>query len=403
MVGAAITTVLLIHGSPGHQPVGFSLQIALWLWFTVLFANFAEAVAEGRGKAQAEALRKATRETMANRFRADGTTEAVSSSQLRKGDVVVVEAGEIIPGDGEVIEGAATVDESAITGESAPVIREAGGDRSAVTGGTRVLSDEIKIRITANPGERFPRPHDFAGRRRAAARRRRTKSRSRFCSPALTVIFLLVVVTLKPFGIYSAPHSPIAVLIALLVCLIPDDHRRLAERHRHRRHGPPAAAQRAGHERPRGRGRRRRGRAAARQDRHHHARQPPGHRVPPRARRVSTSASPTPRNSPRSPTKRPKAAASSCWPRKNSASAAATSAACTAEFVPFTAQTRMSGVDPAHGTRRSAKARPTPSRAVVEAQGGNLSPASVTEQRRGDLALRRHAARRRRKRAPCSA
>src|SRR5581483_10546190 len=147
-VGSAITTILLFRG--GSQ-FGFNLQITLWLWFTVLFANFAEAMAEGRGKAQADSLRKARAETMAYRLLADGRTEEVPGSKLRTGDVVVVSAGEFIPGDGEVIEGVASVDESAITGESAPVIRESGGDRSAVTGGTRVLSDEIKVRITSNP------------------------------------------------------------------------------------------------------------------------------------------------------------------------------------------------------------------------------------------------------------
>src|SRR6202048_2127841 len=152
-VGALITTVLLVtgHGSP----FGFQLQIAVWLWFTVLFANFAEAMAEGRGKAQAKALRATRTETFGNRLKADGTVEKIGANLLRKGRVVGVSANEITPGDGEVIEGAATVDESAITGESAPVIRESGGDRSAVTGGTKVLSDIIKVQITADPGHGF--------------------------------------------------------------------------------------------------------------------------------------------------------------------------------------------------------------------------------------------------------
>src|SRR5271163_4423574 len=155
-IGSVLTTILLIQGVLDHSgSFAFNLQITLWLWFTVLFANFAEAMAEGRGKAQADTLRKAKGETMAYRFRADGTTAAVSSSMLRTGDVIRVEAGQFIAGDGEVIEGVASVDESAITGESAPVIREAGGDRSAVTGGTRVLSDWIRIKITSNPGETF--------------------------------------------------------------------------------------------------------------------------------------------------------------------------------------------------------------------------------------------------------
>src|SRR6266436_5802967 len=155
-VGAVITLVVLISNLVQHHgDFRFGLQITLWLWFTVLFANFAEAMAEGRGKAQAETLRKARSETQANRLLPNGQTEVVASSKLRSGDQVIVIAGELIPGDGEIYEGVASVDESAITGESAPVIREAGGDRSAVTGGTRVLSDQIKIRITSNPGETF--------------------------------------------------------------------------------------------------------------------------------------------------------------------------------------------------------------------------------------------------------
>ena len=152
-IGSVITTALLILHP--HQDFGFNLQITLWLWFTVLFANFAEAMAEGRGKAQAETLRKARSETIAKRITSDGKIEEIPSAKLRAGDLVSVVAGELIPGDGEIIEGVASVDESAITGESAPVIREAGGDRSAVTGGTRVLSDFIKVKITSNPGETF--------------------------------------------------------------------------------------------------------------------------------------------------------------------------------------------------------------------------------------------------------
>src|SRR5262249_55493609 len=155
-VGAVLTTFQLLWNASHHIGFfSFELQITLWLWFTVLFANFAEAMAEGRGKAQADTLRKARSETKAHRLVSDGTIEAIPTSQLRSGDIVLVSTGEFIPGDGEVIEGVASVDESAITGESAPVIRESGGDRSAVTGGTRVLSDEIKVRITSNPGETF--------------------------------------------------------------------------------------------------------------------------------------------------------------------------------------------------------------------------------------------------------
>ena len=152
-IGAVMTSVQLAWNVYQRLPgFSFALQITLWLWFTVLFANFAEAMAEGRGKAQADTLRKARAETMARRMLADGELETVSSSKLRAGDLVIVKAGEFIPGDGEVVVGVASVDESAITGESAPVIRESGGDRSAVTGGTRVLSDEITIKITSNPG-----------------------------------------------------------------------------------------------------------------------------------------------------------------------------------------------------------------------------------------------------------
>src|SRR5579864_1461390 len=153
-VGAALTTVFVVRDiAVGAVGVGFGVQIAIWLWFTVLFANFAEAMAEARGKAQADALRKTKTDVIAKRTTAKGTIEQVPGSALRVGDMVTCEAGDLIPGDGEVIEGVATVDESVITGESAPVIRESGGDRSAVTGGTRVLSDQIKIRITSNPGE----------------------------------------------------------------------------------------------------------------------------------------------------------------------------------------------------------------------------------------------------------
>ena len=178
LVGAAISTVDAFR-SPGQTL--FVSQIAIWLWFTVLFANFAEAVAEGRGKAQAKALRATRTRTSANKISGNGKIEIVDADSLRKGDVILVRATEIIPADGEIILGAATVDESAITGESAPVIREAGGDRSAVTGGTRVLSDEIKIRITANPGEGFL-DRMIALVEGASRQKTPTKSRSRFCS-----------------------------------------------------------------------------------------------------------------------------------------------------------------------------------------------------------------------------
>jgi K+-transporting ATPase ATPase B chain len=220
-VGALLTTFQLIWNAVHHAgEVSFGLQITLWLWFTVLFANFAEAMAEGRGKAQADTLRKSRAETEAKRLKKDGTTETVPSSQLRSGDVVVVIAGEFIPGDGEVIEGVASVDESAITGESAPVIRESGGDRSAVTGGTRVLSDEIKVRITSNPGETFL---DRMIRLVEGASRQKTPNEIalNILLAGLTIIFLLAVVTLQPFAIYSGAPQSIFVLVSLLVCLIP--------------------------------------------------------------------------------------------------------------------------------------------------------------------------------------
>ncbi len=220
-VGSVVTSALLVRDVLGHQgEFGFNLQITLWLWFTVLFANFAEAMAEGRGKAQADALRKARSETVANRVLPDGTIEKIPSSKLRSGDLVSVSAGEFIPGDGEIIEGVASVDESAITGESAPVIREAGGDRSAVTGGTRVLSDHVKIKITSNPGETFL---DRMIALVEGAERQKTPNEIalNILLAGLTIIFLLAVVTLQPFAIYSGSPQTVFVLVSLLVCLIP--------------------------------------------------------------------------------------------------------------------------------------------------------------------------------------
>jgi potassium-transporting ATPase ATP-binding subunit len=217
-IGSVITTVLLLRGGSAFK---FNLQITLWLWFTVLFANFAEAMAEGRGKAQADTLRKARSETVANRLAGnDGRVEQVASSKLRAGDLVFVSAGEFIPSDGEIIEGVASVDESAITGESAPVIREAGGDRSAVTGGTRVLSDKIKVRITSNPGETFL---DRMIALVEGAERQKTPNEIalNILLAGLTIIFLLAVVTLQPFAIYSGSPQTVFVLVSLLVCLIP--------------------------------------------------------------------------------------------------------------------------------------------------------------------------------------
>jgi potassium-transporting ATPase ATP-binding subunit len=217
LVGAALTTVGIFTAEPTLR--GFVAQLAIWLWFTVLFANFAEAMAEGRGKAQAATLRRMRTTTIARRLR-NGREEKIPAPDLQKGDTVVCETGDVIPADGDVIEGIATVDEAAITGESAPVIRESGGDRSAVTGGTRVLSDRIVIRVTMEKG------HGFLDRMIAlveGAQRQKTPNEIALTIllAALTFIFLLVCVTLKPFGIYSGTVFSIPVLIALLVCLIP--------------------------------------------------------------------------------------------------------------------------------------------------------------------------------------
>ncbi len=218
-LGAGLTTVGLFF-RPEGEPLGFGLQVAVWLWFTVLFANFAEAMAEGRGKAQADTLRRTRTSTFANRILESGSLEKVSAERLRKGDVVWVAAGEIIPADGEIVEGVATVDESAITGESAPVIREAGGDRSAVTGGTRVLSDQIRAVVTADPGESFL---DRMIGLVEGARRQKTPNEIALTIllSALTLIFLVVIMTLKLFGLYSGLSFSLTVLAALLVCLIP--------------------------------------------------------------------------------------------------------------------------------------------------------------------------------------
>jgi len=220
-VGSVLTTMLLVENYRHHpESFFFNLQITLWLWFTVLFANFAEAMAEGRGKAQADTLRKAKGETIAKRYRDDGSFEEVVSGSLRAGDTIYVAAGQYIAGDGEVIEGVASVDESAITGESAPVIREAGGDRSAVTGGTKVLSDWIKVKITSNPGETFL---DRMIALVEGAQRQKTPNEIALSIllSGLTIIFLLAVVTLQPFAIYSSAPQTVFVLVSLLVCLIP--------------------------------------------------------------------------------------------------------------------------------------------------------------------------------------
>jgi potassium-transporting ATPase ATP-binding subunit len=213
-VGAVLSAVLAIA-----DPSTFSWWVVAWLWFTVIFANLAEAVAEGRGRAQAATLRATRTETPARRL-ADGTEDVIPSASLKPGDVVVVEAGEIIPGDGDVIEGVASVDESAITGESAPVIRESGGDRSAVTGGTKVLSDRIVVQITAKPGESFV---DRMIALVEGARRQKTPNEIalNILLASLTIVFLLAVTTLQPFAGYAGQLQSMIVLVALLVCLIP--------------------------------------------------------------------------------------------------------------------------------------------------------------------------------------
>ena len=219
-IGSVITTIAFVNDLRAGTGALFTGQVAAWLWFTVLFANFAEAMAEGRGKAQAATLRKARSETLANRVKGNGAVEQVPSSQLRSGDTVYVSAGEFVPSDGEILEGVASVDESAITGESAPVIREAGGDRSAVTGGTRVLSDKIRVKITANPGETFL---DRMIALVEGAERQKTPNEIALnvLLAVLTLVFLLVVVTLQPFSSYAGTVVSVTVLIALLVCLIP--------------------------------------------------------------------------------------------------------------------------------------------------------------------------------------
>ena len=220
LIGAFVTTLAPILGWTQDEPLSFTFQIAAWLWITVIFANLAESLAESRGKAQADALRKSRSQTNANKLMSNGSYQNVPSDTLRKDDVVRVSAGELIPSDGEVIEGAAMVNESAITGESAPVVRESGGDRSSVTGGTVVLSDTILVRVSANPGESLM---DKMIALVEGARRQKTPNEIALTIllSALTLIFLLVIVTLKPFGVYSEVSFSITVLVSLLVCLIP--------------------------------------------------------------------------------------------------------------------------------------------------------------------------------------
>jgi potassium-transporting ATPase ATP-binding subunit len=224
-IGSVLTTLILLRDmiapTAGSRPLWFTFNVSFWLWFTVVFANFAEAMAEGRGKAQAAFLRRMRQETTARRLTSGKREERIPASSLRNGDVVVVEAGEIIPGDGDVIEGIASVDESAITGESAPVIRESGGDRSAVTGGTKVLSDRIIVRITASPGESFL---DRMIALVEGAERQKTPNEIalNILLAGLTLVFLFACVTLVPMALYSGMTTvSVTVIVALLVCLIP--------------------------------------------------------------------------------------------------------------------------------------------------------------------------------------
>ncbi|MEO6774500.1 MAG: potassium-transporting ATPase subunit KdpB [Kofleriaceae bacterium] len=224
-IGAVLTTALVLRdlvGAPSNaSPLWFSIAITLWLWFTVIFANFAEAVAEGRGKAQADALRKMRQDTVARKLvPGKELPEVIPASELRKGDLVVIEAGQLIPGDGEIVEGIASVDESAITGESAPVIRESGGDRSSVTGGTKVLSDRIVVKIGADPGESFL-DKMIALVEGAARQKTPNEIALHILLVGLTIVFLIATVTLVPIAIYSGVHLTTSVIVALLVCLIP--------------------------------------------------------------------------------------------------------------------------------------------------------------------------------------
>ena len=278
-VGSVLTTIIwfqeLVNGTGSAL---FTGQVAFWLWFTVLFANFAEAMAEGRGKAQAATLRKAKTETTAVRVLPGGQRETVNASSLRAGDIVRVEAGQMIPGDGEIIEGVASVDESAITGESAPVIREAGGDRSAVTGGTKVLSDWIVVKITSNPGETFL-DRMIALVEGAVRQKTPNEIALNILLAVLTLVFLLVVVTLRAVCELRRHVDSDSGADRAAGLPDPDDDRRADFGDRHRRHGPARPAERAGDVGSRRRSGRRRGHAAARQDRHDHAGQPSGDRV----------------------------------------------------------------------------------------------------------------------------
>ena len=409
-VGSVLTTGALRPGAAGQgrgaRP-GSSWPSPLWLWFTVLFANFAEAMAEGRGKAQADTLRKARARHPGARGSPTPTRDAasmrVASADLRKGDVVLVEAGEFIPGDGEVIEGVASVDESAITGESAPVIRESGGDRSAVTGGTRVLSDWLIVRVTANPGESFL---DRMIAMVEGAKRQKTPERDRAEHPARgaddhlpgrlrhAAAVLASTASRRPGRATPVTHHGAGRAARLPD---PDDHRRAALGHRHRRDGPPDPGQRAS-PCPAARSRPPATWTCCSSTRPARSRWATGRRRSSSRRRACTCRSwPTRRSSPRWPTRRPRAAASSCSPRRSTASAAATSIALGATFVPFTAQTRMSGVD--LDGRADPQGRGRRHRGATSGRLGGEFPADVQETVRRHRPRGRHAAGRRGRRA----
>ena len=354
--GAALTTVLAIAlpflGSDATT-IGFTWAIAVWLWLTVLFATLAEAVAEGRGRAQAASLRATRTTTAATRVtgttrraipRDGAATESVASADLRQGDVVLVVEGEVIPGDGDIVAGIASVDESAITGESAPVVREAGGDRSAVTGGTRVLSDRIVVQITSKPGETFV-DRMIALVEGAVRQKTPNELALSVLLASLTIVFLIVVLVLGPIAGFqkAAPERRRAHRAAGLPH--PHDHRRAPLRDRHRRHGPAGAAERARDLRSRRRGGGRRDDAAARQDRHDHLRQPPRGRLPPAPRRRRD-----PADGGRGAVldRRPDAGGRELVELAAERGFVPTEAT-GRTVVPFTAQTRMSGIDEADG------------------------------------------------------
>ena len=281
---SVITTIISINNLINGGPFWFNIHISVWLWFTVLFANFAEALAEGRGKAQAETLRRAQSEASAKRLKSDGTSETIPALSLRKDDLVIVEDNDPVPGDGEIVEGVALVDESAVTGESAPVIREAKGDRSGVTGGTRVLSGRITVRITANPGETFL---DHMISMVESAKRQKTPNELalEILLVGLTILFVVVVATLSPFATYTTVSITVPVLVALLVCLIPTTIGGLlpaigiAGMDRLIQHNVIAI------ERQGRRSFRRRQCGAPRQNRHYHTGKPHGNRIHRRLRR----------------------------------------------------------------------------------------------------------------------